>query len=705
MPGLLELKTDLKSLKYGHDRPDWGSSGQPYIQTDINIVDSGFNQFRLTTFDDGLVRGGVIGAANAAIVDTLRISKFLYTDIKGPLFIVKQIGLQLSNPRLEVPRNLLNIAQGGLDNILSATTNGLLEPTRIYNLGINTLAQVPFNAIGGHFNRHGLLPVQNEASKYEAVVTANNNDQFTSAIVGAVTGINIPNNPSKNNRLIKLVSELGLKDNFKFTPFPNKSRAAQSSAIQLSFLNQILSGVTVKNIPKNKIQLGGTIPSLSYFGGPGSTYGIGYTNIKRSTITQNSKTQPLEDAKTFTSNLTRISTDDSTQKITAADIGLSALDPRVSQFSDPGNAKYDSGNASSIRDFTAINYSDVQPSLRKYSELLEATQKIISGSYNKRSLNGLINTDNLFEQNKTNNERSSKGETTLRNLTSTGYSTSTLDEIVYYNGIRDTNSKNPLDSEKVVIKTGGSWNTVSRENRVGSGRQDAINLTPIFPETSYWAENFITIKGKDFNIRDLAKFIIQAVDTDSPTDSNFMMFRAYITSFTDNVDASWNPVKYAGRGDKFYIYDGFDRKISISFKVAALSAAEMKPMYQKLNYLMSNLMPDYKGVLMRGPLMRMTVGNYFDAQLGVLTSLSYTVPNDSPWEIALDEPTAGGTAQLILPHIIEVSLGFTPIGSETGVSTNGTGSVSNELPRKSDKVSNLAQNTTGKDVGTLQYIE
>ena len=88
MPGLLTLKTDLKSLKYGHDTPGGGDSGQPYIKTDINTVDSGFNQFRLTRFDDGLVRGGIVGTLNAAVTDTLRIGKFLVDPPKGPLFSI-----------------------------------------------------------------------------------------------------------------------------------------------------------------------------------------------------------------------------------------------------------------------------------------------------------------------------------------------------------------------------------------------------------------------------------------------------------------------------------------------------------------------------------------------------------------------------------------------------------------------------------------
>ncbi len=32
---LVNLKTDLKSLKFGHDRPGGGDSGEPFVQADI----------------------------------------------------------------------------------------------------------------------------------------------------------------------------------------------------------------------------------------------------------------------------------------------------------------------------------------------------------------------------------------------------------------------------------------------------------------------------------------------------------------------------------------------------------------------------------------------------------------------------------------------------------------------------------------------
>jgi len=174
-----------------------------------------------------------------------------------------------------------------------------------------------------------------------------------------------------------------------------------------------------------------------------------------------------------------------------------------------------------------------------------------------------------------------------------------------------------------------------------------------------------------------------------------MVFRAYLTSFSDNVDAKWTDINYVGRGNPFYVYTGFTRKIQVGFKVAALSAEEMQPMYSKLNYLMASLMPDYKNNLMRGPLHRLTVGNYLDAQFGKIDSISYTIPNDSPWEIAIDEPE-GGVKQLILPHIIEVQMNFTPIGADTR--------RKNRIEAKDKNTSFLAQNSTGADADIIQYL-
>ena len=233
--------TKLKSLKFG-DKGTAGDSTKPYIVTDINTVDTPFNKLRLTKFDDGLIRGGAVGAINASAVDTLRIGKFLTDFPKGPLFIAKQVGLQLSNPPLEtkqlptnrVGKGLFGKVVAGASNVINKLNNLVGGPTRIYNLGINTLAQVPINAFGGHIARHGFLPYLDESQKYIKVVGENNK------------GTNSP-----NNRLVGLYNKF-----FQSNP----------------------SGTTFQaNIFKTEIS--------DNFGGAKSVYGIGRTAIYRTTVT------------------------------------------------------------------------------------------------------------------------------------------------------------------------------------------------------------------------------------------------------------------------------------------------------------------------------------------------------------------------------------------------------------------------------------
>lgn len=241
-----------------------------------------------------------------------------------------------------------------------------------------------------------------------------------------------------------------------------------------------------------------------------------------------------------------------------------------------------------------------------------------------------------------------------------------------------------------TITIGGNWFENSREQRIGSGKQDQINLTPLF--TAPKGQNdYVKIGDRDYNIRDLVKFRIETIL--DQIHSNWMIFRAYITDISDSVNAEWSDISYINRSEKLKIYNGFDRSINVSFKVAALSKEEMKPMYQKLNYLMSGMAGKYNGGLLEGTFSRVTIGNYIDRQHCIIKSLTYKILNDSPWEIAMKEPE-GGDKLLILPHIIEVSLTLTPIG------VNNQGN--NELPQRADNndLSWIAQN----DNADVNYI-
>ena len=164
-------------------------------------------------------------------------------------------------------------------------------------------------------------------------------------------------------------------------------------------------------------------------------------------------------------------------------------------------------------------------------------------------------------------------------------------------------------------------------------------------------------------INDLVKFRIASINNDGNGNSAvYMHFRAFIDSFSDNYSATWNPVQYVGRGDSLANYGGFTRDISMGFTVYAQSKAELIPMYKKLNHLASTLTPDYTNAgFMRGNLVRLTMGGYIYEQPGYFTSLNYTIPQESSWEIGIDENGDSDESVKELPHMIQVTLSFTPI--------------------------------------------
>jgi len=163
---------------------------------------------------------------------------------------------------------------------------------------------------------------------------------------------------------------------------------------------------------------------------------------------------------------------------------------------------------------------------------------------------------------------------------------------------------------------------------------------------------------------DLVKFRIGVISNDSPKLKTYIHFRAFLDQINDNYDSSWNMSKYIGRGENFYTYGGFDRRVSLSWTIAAQSKAELIPMYKRLNYLASICAPDYsKAGYMRGNIVTLTIGGYFYEQPGIITGLSYTMNDEnSSWEIGINDIGASDRSVKELPHMIKVSsFNFIPI--------------------------------------------
>ena len=603
--------TNLRNLQYGNDTIGGGNSGEPYIITAIPPANQ--QQVESTNIwnsDSGLIRGGFAGATRASATDFVRIGKFLKDSPRGPLFIIKQVGLQLSNPQLEAPRGVGNILNNALQGNFSTlfgggdNFNANIGATRIYNGGINTLLQVPLNAFGGHIIRHGLLPIESESAKYENVAFANNQED-----------------QGKNNRLVRLKAKLKSNENADIA---------------------------------------------RYISGPGSLNGIGITTIPRyyNTLTNGQYlpvTEPLkiDQEGIILNNLIPINNSGylyapaNPNYYNAQGVSLQYYDnnpvliEQNNNFLEPNSGRTNNLTSNNQIDQNVINYSATGKTYNTLSSSIAAQQ----------SKNQIGNTYLPTEISLSVALGSIVGNITVTTpIKFTPNGRSRYKNSNYPNGL-------PLDEFNIDYRLGLAQS--EGYNTGGNEGKDQINLTPLYKASNPPGSAYISIPGqsKATRVRDLIKFRIEAIDNDNPTGENtWMIFRSYLKDITDTPSPTWNTVNYVGRGEPFYIYKGFERNISFTLQVAAMSEAELKPMWQKLNYLYSNTMPDYNNNVMRAPYMKLTLGNYMYRQPGIIKNLTYSIGNDSPWEVAIDDPEGGyGDNLYELPHVMTIQMTFAPI--------------------------------------------
>ena len=226
--GLIDLKTDLKSLKYGLDRRGMGSSKEPFITKTIPEGETP------GAVKDVLLRqGSIVSSAN----DVSRLTQ-LFTTTRGLTFIANQNLLS----RLSVKTESTLGPAYGEGNV----NQGVYLPA-------STLAQVGVGFTGTHLNLLGLDPSSPTAGIVEGGLFPGGGliryEQITK-------DYNATDN-SKSNRLVSLYDTKILNNSiFPFNPL----------------------------VSSNPLEI------LNYSGGPGAPLGIGKTKISRSTETKTLKT-------------------------------------------------------------------------------------------------------------------------------------------------------------------------------------------------------------------------------------------------------------------------------------------------------------------------------------------------------------------------------------------------------------------------------
>ena len=605
--GLVNLTTNLKSLRYGKDTVGGGNSGQPFVRTSIpdDLSDVG-----KTGGPDFLLRGGTL-LPKIVSNDVKRISNLFYpgkgreintTNADDPL------GIDASNNGRR-PVNLIGTLFTAKQNILSLT---------------NVSSQVGY-----------------VVAKEDAVVTPDGEGTAIGNLLRSLVpplnqGIYLPLSTigqAAGNAIGLHLDKQGLGFNFKTT----KGSPNGNSLLGLpTYLNTTYTNST--DGPKSRLyglldkintNTQGVNDLYSYSGGPGATLGVGKTNIKmlgdqRTGI--NNPTLKLQDnrfvPKQFVLNGDiNFDTVFKNSIISIWDKATDSLSPN-SGFSSVLQAKVD---------LRFLNTSVYQP----LSYLKTDTDNLKSGVY---KIDRQVWTQEEIEG-KVPFSKAPSADGSIDNFTKkvapsgsefipNSLSYTLENRIEQRVNLGDPGKRANRISYTIGRQEKGQDLTVS-QNSGYEHALDKVNALPIYQSSSPTSN---TIKN------DLVKFRIGVIKNGDPNIKTYIHFRAFIDSMSDNFTADWQGQKYMGRGEKFYKYQGFDRQISLSWTVAAQSKQELIPMHQKLNYLASVCAPDYSPEgYMGGNLISLTIGGWCYEQVGIMTGLNLEIPTESPWEIALPD--------------------------------------------------------------------
>lgn len=602
---LVTADSNLRNLKFGSDRPGGGSSKQPFVKEPLpGVLEDNPNLGLLGGAGDfiGLRQGTFLKTAD----DIDRLGTFLLGTTQGTAFITKQNLLSRTNVR-SVGKPLFN--------------QGAYSPT-------STLAQIGVAGAGGHLLKQGINPFKDT----QAGGDSSDPTLFSKVsdfVSGLISPLELPlyqshleeiKNPD-TNRLVNL------KNNKLSNTSPESLNVNDLSDIvsNLSSGGNLFGSVFNLNLkPNDDNEL------FSYSGGPNSILGVGKTTIRRYSNSE-------EGLNSFTPGSFTLGID---SKYTPS--------------------KYDITKDNKSLDTKALG---VTP---KYASQNPETEKELTSGF----AGDLVRTETVDKTSSTLTKNQLKSQTTdkdnptvkedFRKALTKKPNSIISDSLDYTNPNKRiegrVNLGNPgqKGNRKSYIK--GKLDTQNKEIIA-----DKINALQIYQSTGVIQNN---------SKNDLCDFRISIIDPNEAEANNtfsqtFLHFRAFIDSFDDSMTSDWSGEKYMGRGENFYRYNGFDRTINMSFTAAAQSKGEMMPMYNKLNYLQSVMTPNYtaNGYYF-GNLIKFHVGAYLYDVPGVLTNLTYTIPQSAPWEIAIgtEEERAQNKGDIqVLPHIINVSLSFKPI--------------------------------------------
>jgi len=613
---LVDLKTDLKSLRYGKDRVGGGSSRQPFVRKPIPDSLFGTNQTGGSAF---IIRGGTL-ALESTVDDTSRLTQLLLTPSTsaGFLFADKQKQLGKTNVQTQASPLGFNAGKYSVDNTLKQVANnfkGEHYPKQdfgdqtyysvVKNLSLkeNRLIGLTDTLVTSKSNNVNILQYPNGPGSSRGNGTTN--IKFADQRTGV--------NNVEYSRYVKVVSDP--KSSARYLQYSN----GRTTQTELNYINLVSKG---SNSISNNIN-GGDFQSVTGLGRTLDT--DGYTPVN---------------ALAKTSYSTLIRTNSSDIQTGTRNLGVNP-------------------------NLTTEHSSYVQSSKTDKGQFFFTP---VTRDYNKTSPNQQVR--NNINPNGVNLDIKRVYGANLEYNTDNPKNLLTRKQIDQQTLAKDLGETPPADFRKLTDNSGAAPTTstfnLNRTFKVGVPGYKGIdrNIDPTRAKKSIGTDE-ITYKKLGTQaapMADLIPFYIKIYENDSVAPT-LIQFRAFIRGVSDSFSADWTSYKMMGRGENFYVYSGFERSFSLSFDVHAQSRVELPRMYEKLNRLASATAPDYsQGGFMRGVFVELTVGDWLRAVPGKLNSIGYSIPDNAPWEIERTNTGVSTFGKNKLPHLINVdTFDFTPI--------------------------------------------
>lgn len=154
----------------------------------------------------------------------------------------------------------------------------------------------------------------------------------------------------------------------------------------------------------------------------------------------------------------------------------------------------------------------------------------------------------------------------------------------------------------------------------------------------------------DNTIDNRMPIIFTIIDPFTGDESRHIKFSAYLNNFRDTTSPNWNSTSYIGRSEFFYTYSKFSRQVSFNFQIPCFNLIELDEKHDELSRLYTSTMGQYNDNKLGGIIHRVKIGRYLNHQPGVITNISYSIPDNASWDVDQE-----------LAHNIDVSVTFNVI--------------------------------------------